>query len=419
MRPYLQLLGVFALALLGAWSWRYLANDAGYVLITFAGWSAEASLVTVLLLGVVAWALLRLLVLLLRGPFRLLRRRRKAKARERLASGIIALQQGWPKRAEKLLRRAANDPVQRSAALLCAAECARQRGDQDAATRYLLELGKHDPHTVGAVAEARALLEAGQPQQALDLLQRAAAEQPAAPAAVELRARALAATGRAAEALPMLPELRRLRAREGQSSDRLESELAAEAVRQAATAAELDAVWDGLSRPAQSSLPVLEALAVAAHRLERDADAVAALERQLDKNWDDNLVARWGALRHADPRRAIKRGEKWLDRQPDSPGLLLALGRLCHGEELWGKAEDFLQRALAGRPTDAWEALGALYVERGDHGRAQQALRNAISSARGEAARPIRALLSAPVEETIVEHRSSMGLPQLPAGRPL
>lgn len=417
MRPFLQLLALLGLALLGAWSWRYLAADAGYVLVSFGGWSAEASLFAVLLLAILGWALFRLLVLLLRGPFRLLRRRRKAKARERLAGGILALQQGCPKRAEKLLRRAAGDPVQRSAALLCASECARQRGDEEGARRYLLELGEIDPHAVGAVAEARALLESGQPQLAVELLQRAAVEHKPAPAALELQARALVAAGRAGEGLLLMPELRRLRAREGQSSEVLETELAAAALHQASSALELDAVWDSLSRPTQSAVPVLHALAKAAHRLERDADAGGVLERQLDRQWDDGLAGLWGALRHEDLRRAIKRGEKWLDRHPDSPGLLLALGRLCHRDELWGKAEDFLQRALGGRPAEAWEALGQLYADRGDHGRAQQALRNALFSARGEATRPVRALLAAPREEASIEQRSSMGLPQLPAGK--
>ncbi len=417
MRPFLQLLGLLGLALLGAWSWRYLAADAGYVLVTFGGWSAEASLFAVLLLAILAWALLRLLIMLLRGPFRLLRRRRKAKARERLAGGVLALQQGYPKRAEKLLRRAAGDSVQRSAALLCAAECARQRGDDEGARRYLMELAEIDPHAVGAVAEARALLEAGNAQMAVELLQRAGAEKKPAPAALELQARALAAAGRAGEGLLLLPELRRLRGREGQSSELLETELAAAALQQATTALELDAVWDSLSRPTQSAVLVLRAFAASAHRLDRDAEAAGVLERCLDRDWDDGLASLWGALGHEDLRRAIKRGEKWLERQPESPGLLLALGRLCHREELWGKAEEFLQRALGGRPAEAWEALGQLYADRGDHGRAQQALRNAILSARGEATRPVRALLAAPREEASIEQRSSMGLPQLPAER--
>nr|WP_282452808.1 heme biosynthesis HemY N-terminal domain-containing protein [Lysobacter sp. CAU 1642] len=407
------------LALLGAWSWRHLAADPGYVLITFAGWSIEASLLAILLLAVFAWAAVRLVLLLLRGPFRLLRRRRKAKARERLASGMLALQQGQPKRAERLLRRAARDPVQRGAALLLAAECARQRGDDGQRRSYLLQIAESDPHGLGALAEAQALLESGQPELAVELLERAAREQPPQPAAVELRARALAAAGRAGEGLLLLPDLRRQRSREGQDSSALENDLAAAALQQAATAEELDAVWGSLAKPVQGSAQVLRAYGLAGRRLGRQGEAASALERAIDRDWDDDLAGLWGLLVDGDLRRAIKRGERWLESHPDSPGLLLALGRLCHREQLWGKAEDFLQRAVAGRPAEAWEALGALYVDRGDHARAQQALRNAIASGRGEAASPVRALLAAPVEETIAEHRSSMGLPQLPAGRPL
>ena len=417
MRLFLQLLAVLALALLGAWSWRYLAADPGYVLISFAGWSMEATLLSTLLLALLAWLLLRGLVLLLRGPFRLLRRRRKALARERLAGGILALQQGYPKRAEKLLRRAAGDPVQRTAALLCITESARQRGDEAALRRCLDQLAEADPHGCGALAEAQALLEAGQPSAAAELLSRAQREGRAHPALLACQVHALTTAGRAAEALLLLPELRRLRSREGQGSAQLESAAAAAALQQAGTAVELDAVWTALERGPRSATPVLRAYALAAVRLGRAEQAAEVLERTLKRAWDDELVVLWGGLVEGDLRRAIKRGERWLDEHPDCSGLLLALGRLCHREQLWGKAEDFLQRARAGRPAAAWEALGALYADRGDHGRAQQALRNALAVGRGEAEAPVRALLAAPVEETAVEQRSSMGLPQLPAAR--
>lgn len=417
MKPYLQLLGLLLLALLGAWAWPYLAADPGYVLISFAGWSAEASLLAVVLLGVLAWLLLRWTLLLLRGPFRLLHRRRRAKARERLANAIVALQQGFPRRAEKLLQRAAGDPVQRSAALLCAADCARQRGDADAAQRYLLKLTDLDPSGIGVLAQARALLDAGAAERCLAVLEHGTDQGTAAPALLELRVRALAAAGRAVEALPLLPLLRRQRGREGQSIDALEAELAAAALLQSQDGAALDAVWNELPRSARGTQPVLVALAHAGHRLGQDALVAPELERALERRWDDALVALWGTLVHADPRRAIKRAEKWLAKWPDSSGLLWALGRLCHREQLWGKAEDFLQRAVSGRPAASWEALGALYVDRNDYPRAQQALQNALYSARGEDTAPVRALLTAPIEEPAVELRSSMGLPQLPAGR--
>lgn len=417
MRPYLQLLAVLALALLGAWAWPHLSADPGYLLLTFAGWSIEASLVGALLLLIALWAVVRLLVALLRGPFRLLRRRRRAQARERLATGQIALQRGEYRRAERLLKRAASDPVQRIAALLGVVEAARRRGDADALRRGVLKLAEADPFGAGALAEAEALIEAGDAPRAIELLERAAAEQAPSPAALVLRARALAAAGRAVDGLLLLPELKRRGGREGQPLQALEAELAAAALAQAVSASELEAVWDALPRAARAAPEVLEALARSAQRAGADGLAVSPIDKALERDWDERLAALWGGLDHTDLARAIKRAEGWLERHPESSGLLLSLGQLCRREQLWGKAEDFLHRALAGRSAEAWEALGALYLDRNDHARAQQALRNALLSGRGEAAQPVRALLSAPVEETIVEQRSSMGLPQLPAGR--
>jgi len=58
----------------------------------------------------------------------------------------------------------------------------------------------------------------------------------------------------------------------------------------------------------------------------------------------------------------LERLEGWRKRYGDEPGLLLALGRVCANEKLWGKAEEYLRLAVKGRPTVATHAaLGELY----------------------------------------------------------
>ncbi|MCB1554337.1 MAG: heme biosynthesis protein HemY, partial [Xanthomonadales bacterium] len=61
MRWYWRLLIALAAALLGAMAWRWLAADPGYVLITFAGWSVQTSLLFAALMLAVLLVVLRLL----------------------------------------------------------------------------------------------------------------------------------------------------------------------------------------------------------------------------------------------------------------------------------------------------------------------------------------------------------------------
>lgn len=413
MKPYLQLLALLALALLGALAWGALSADPGYLLVSIAGWSVESTVVGALVLLLAAAIVLRLAFVLLRSPFRLWRRRRRALARERLAGGVLALHEGRWKRADKLLKQAAGERSQHTAAILLAASSAQQQDDRERQLALLARLADDDSASVRLIVDAEALLRDGRPAVAAELLEAAAQSRSLPPRALELRVVCLQAAGRAAEALALLPELRRSRVREGAALEALENAVATAALQQAGNPGELDLVWNGLPRAQRLVPAVVAAYARGSQRHGKDDLGAAAIDAALGKHWDDDLAALYGRLAHGEPRPAIKRAEAWLAAHPASSGVLLALGQLCRREQLWGKAEDFLQRALGGRPAEAWEALGELYVDRGDHGRAQQALRNALLAARGEATPPVRALLGHEREQPALEARTSMGLPRL------
>ena len=43
----------------------------------------------------------------------------------------------------------------------------------------------------------------------------------------------------------------------------------------------------------------------------------------------------------------IQQAEAWLEQHPSDPNLLLALGRLCRRQQLWGKARSYLEASLS------------------------------------------------------------------------
>ncbi|MBL8495005.1 MAG: heme biosynthesis protein HemY, partial [Rhodocyclaceae bacterium] len=81
------------------------------------------------------------------------------------------------------------------------------------------------------------------------------------------------------------------------------------------------------------------------------------LERWLDGQWDSALAELYGECRGGDLLERIARAETWLKRQPRDARLLLALGRLCLQNELWGKAQSYLEASLS------VESLRATHVE--------------------------------------------------------
>jgi HemY protein len=143
-----------------------------------------------------------------------------------------------------------------------------------------------------------------------------------------------------------------------------------------------------------------------------------AVADTLDASWDDGLAALFGQLPAGrDGGSRLSRAETWLAGHAASPALLLTLGRLCREQQLWGKAEDYLHRALAqGAGGDAWESLGHVYTAQNDSGRAQLAYANALRTARDETALPLggRSLREQIADQAVAEHRNEHGIPLLP-----
>src|SRR5699024_6076613 len=116
--------------------------------------------------------------------------------------------------------------------------------------------------------------------------------------------------------------------------------------------------------------------------------AQPVIEQALAESWDPRLVLLYADCPPENALRRIERAEGWLAQHNDA-ALLLTLGRLCTLQELWGKAESYLEASLAVHPsTDAHLALARLQERRGDRERAcehyRQSLELALRELEGE-----------------------------------
>ncbi|HET9048942.1 MAG TPA: heme biosynthesis HemY N-terminal domain-containing protein [Chiayiivirga sp.] len=415
MRRLVVLIGLLALALLGAWLWHWVARDPGYVLVALNGYSIETTLVVAVAAWLVLWIALWLLLLVVRFPLRYLDQRRKHQSRECLAGGLVALHEGRWRRAEKLLRRAAREPQHRFPALLGAARAAQQRGDDGNAESLLAEAAsEHDPLSVallrarqhqrrGEFAEVTALFDA-EPVAALP------------PRALEIYLHALTETGRAREAVALLPALRSSQVLEGAALEAREAQIIALALQQSIDDETLGALWSPLSRRQKAHARIVAAYARRALDCGETSRAVEAVEKSLRTHWSPELIAVYSLLPRGGKRSPLKMAETWLTEHPNDVDLLIALGRLCRNEQLWGKAEDYINRALAlGAKAPAWEELGHIHAAQHQDARAREAYAKALAALRNErAATPVALSLRDRIAgEAVVESRSSMGLPQL------
>lgn len=115
------------------------------------------------------------------------------------------------------------------------------------------------------------------------------------------------------------------------------------------------------------------------------AASAQLVEDHLDERWESSLLDAYAHCQGGDVLGRIAHCEKWLLDHPQDGQLLLALGRLCMQQQLWGKAESFLEASLAVAPNCAAHIeLARLFdrLERSDaanrHYRAAAQCQNAI-----------------------------------------
>jgi len=417
MKPFRTVMLPLLLVMAGVLAAQWMAGtdrDLGEVFIRFGGYDLHTNvpraLLSLLLVGAVAWLAWWLISL----PFRAWGRHRRKQARARLIEGLDALHAGQWQKAEKLLERAAEDaevgPVARTAAV----QAARERGDEAAVQRHLAALRERST-TAHALASAQIALDTGRPDDALTTLD-AADVQPLPPRGLVFRTQALAATARAGDAYGLLGALKQNQALAPAAFDALEIRLASQSLIEAADPNVLAERWETLTKPLRLQPAVVAAYAERAAALRWEDAATRSIEQALEAHWDESLAALYGRLPvgKLDSRRAS--AQHWLAAHPASPSLLLALGRLSRLQGQWTQAQEFLHRAIAqGAGAEAWEELGDGFGAAGDAAMAQQCYSNALKAAHGGVTveLPGRDLKQKIHAEAVVEERDAHGLPRL------
>ena len=379
MRWVFWILALFAVAVAAALGAR--VND-GYVLLVLPPHRIEVSLnlfvLALVTLVLILYAALRTLALTLGLPrrvkgYRERRRRERAgtvfqdavrllfegrfgqalkKATESYAAGtyrgVSALvaaravqRMHEPEKQQEWMRRAlADDPRNEAAALMLEAEMMNELRRFDEALAVLGRFqGKQGRHIAALRLELRARQGTGDWDGVLKLVRQ-----------IEKRDALPPEVAREIKTLAHLENIRRRRGDAGQLQDYLRAVPAFDYGRRLVLAA-------------ARALVEADALTVAQNLIE------SALDGYSEAGWQPELVGIYGDLTGPGLTARIARAEDWLHQYPGEATLLLALGRMCMNQRLWGKAQSYIEASLATEETrDAHLALAKLCdkLERGD-----------------------------------------------------
>jgi HemY protein len=417
MKLWRWILLLVAAAAVAAFCWHWVAEDPGYVLVRFRGFTAQTTLLVAVMLVLVAWLLAVALWRLARWPFGAFSRRHRKVSQQRLAEGLVALMEGRHGDAERDLNRASRLDTLRGPALLAAAEASSRRGEQARALESLDEAAQVAPRAA-RVLRARVLRRDGKPTEAMALLIPEADNGSLSPGGWREYALAALASGDVRRARAALEPLQKSGVLGNRGYAALETQVLVASLHAATDGAVLNTLWSQLPKAQRRAPAVIDAYARKAASYGLVLPAMDEVESALRREWSSQLVETYSMLVGDDLDARLRRAEGWLDGHPNDASLQLALGRMCVRKNLVGKARQYLERSLALAPSaGAWEALGDLYTNQGDAALAQRCYRNAIALARGDATEPLPVspivggrLDTRPVT---IEERDSHGVPRL------
>lgn len=369
--------------------------SAGYVLFVAPPWRIELSLnffvVLVALLAVGGYALARLAQRVARLPEEVAAyRRRQAleRARANQDAATIALLEGRFGKARQAAEEALAIPGTPGLPALIAARAALEVRDFDEAARLLATPSAQTTSLavprLMLVAESR--LEQGRPLEALSTLAALRKEAGAHTAALRLELRAMQRAGRYADIPPLVDQLVKRKVYGAAEGEYLRAAAHAEELAALANSATgLRAYWNSLSDAEKRMPKVAAAAAKSFIALGGDREAAEILVRSLERDWNSDLVILYARCRTADPTRQLGEAERWLTHHNQDPALLYALGLMCQREQLWGKAQTYLEASLA--LADDYKtrvALGELFARLGRNDDANAHLATALKLALAE-----------------------------------
>ncbi len=375
MKGLLWLLGLFAAAV----AVTLAAHNPGYVQLVYPPYRMEISLTlfvfALLAAFVLGYLLVRLATVAMRLPtqVRVFREERAAsKGRTAMMESLKAYFEGRFAAAEKAAVRAMELGEKSGLNSIVAARAAHELREFERRDAYL---ASGEGKTVGEatmrlIAKTEFMLDQKQPQSALSSLKElndTGMHRHIGALSLELKAQQQAHNWDAV--LEVVAQLEKRNAIDKVIAAQLRQQAWLEKLRSQGTdLTSLRTIWKSIPVEFKHRARIAAAAAEAFNRLGECRSAVQLLTDSLNAQWDSELVALYGECRNDNNVAQIEQAEGWLKQHNDDAGLLLALGKLCMHQQLWGKAQSYLDASLSLESSRAaYTALGQLAERLGKH----------------------------------------------------
>jgi HemY protein len=362
------ILGLFVLAVVLTLA----THNPGYVLLFYPPYRAEMPLslfvIALLLLFMLIYLALRLIFATVRLPeyvrnFR--NERAQEKGRKALLEALTAFFEGRYASAEQAAVQAMKMGEDSGLNLIIAAHAAHELREYSRRDAYLEE-AKVRPAgeaTMRLIATAKFNLDQHQPQAALEALKElrnSGALIHTGILRMELLAQQQAHNWDAI--LDVLSQLEKRNAMDTAIVEQIRQQAWLGKIHSASqNDTALKEVWKGIPRQFRLQSIISAAAARAFMQLDEHAISREIITASLNIQWDGDLSRLYGDCIPDDMAGQIEQAERWLQSHSQDAGLLLALGKLCLRQQLWEKAQNYLEASASISPSrTAYLELGKL-----------------------------------------------------------
>lgn len=332
--------------------------NTGYVLLVVPPYRVELSLNLLLIVLFSGFVAGHVLVRMVSGTLRLPARVREYRAARRHHKALAALNDalhhyfiGRYARAEKAAASLIKLGEHAGIGAIVAARAAHALRAYERRDAFLAQIPVQTPEDIAikAVTEAELLLEHRRFHEALNIL-KALPKKHTAVLRLELKAQQMAKNWD--QVLKLTDQLEKLRVFDvGQAEQVRRHALSENLRRKAMDGQALEAAWQKIPAPEQRDSRIAAVAAQSFIALGDCAQARQIIEASLKENWNSELAGLYAECPGDEAVKQIERAEAWLSAHPDDAALLLALGRLCAKQELWGKAQSYLEASISIEPS--------------------------------------------------------------------
>jgi HemY protein len=353
---------LFIILLIAVWLGLMIHSNSGYILISYKSWSIETTLWMMALIIILLFLLIYFLISLFRKTNAVSRRihhwseeRHLRKARKQTNLGLCQWAEGKWSQAEKNLLKAAKHSEIPLVNYLIAARVAQGQGEYDKRDNYLRKAHASTSGVEVAVGltQAQLQLSAGQLERALATLMHIKRLVPHHTYVMRLLQRVYLELNDWQNLQSLLPELRKYKALKPKKLLKLERKLYLSLLEQQHSLGSLTNIW--------AQIPT---------NWQNDIEILLAYSNALINNNGGDIAEK--LLHNALKKSRLKTHDN------DAP-LLLTLGRLCIRQQLWGKAQDYLESSIALKSDPAaYRELGQVMENLGHKGAALEYYRKGL-----------------------------------------